>query len=112
MPTPSETSLTVNARCLGPFAAGTYVPLACFVTIDATNAPSTNRQAFADLRIFGGAEKSGIVKCPACGLPTTFDLDIHIPKDMTPDVKTFAVWAKDDEGRTGTATASLEIRAR
>ena len=100
--------LTVVARCLGPFRAGTYAPLACFVEVAAATPPSTHLQAFADLRVFGGSERTAITQCPACGLPA-FDLDIHFPETLQSGTKTFAVMANDSEGRTGTATASLEI---
>ena len=113
-PDPVPAALGVATRCLGPFRAGAYVPLACFVLVeDGTSPPSTDTRAFADLRIFGGRAQSGIPSCPACGFPPrTFDLDLHIPTDMTPGVKTFTVWATDTEGRRGETTASFEVIAR
>jgi hypothetical protein len=46
-----------------------------------------------------------------CLWDSDVDLDVRIPKEMTPGVKTFAVWVTDDEGRMGTTTASLQIVA-
>lgn len=113
-PGPTATPLSVSTKCLGPFRPGAYVPLACFVLVeDGTNPASTEIRAFADLRMFGGREQSGIVMCPACGgPPRTFDLDLHVPTDMAPGIKTFAVWATDAQGRRADTTASFEVVAR
>ena len=106
--------MSVSTRCLGPFRAGAYVPLACFVLVeDGANPPSRETKAFADPRLFAGLAQSGIAMCPACGFPPrTFDLDLRIPADMPPGVKTFAVWATDAEGRRAETTASFEVVAR
>jgi hypothetical protein len=113
-PGPLPTPLTVSTRCLGPFRPGAYVPLACFVLVeDGAHPASTATRAFADLRMFGGLERSGIVMCPACGFPPrVFDLDLRVPADMPPGVKTFAVWATDAQGRRADTTASIEVVAR
>jgi hypothetical protein len=42
----------------------------------------------------------------------TFDIDLRIPADMAPGVKTFPVWATDADGRRADTTAAIEIVAR
>ena len=108
-PGPGSTSLSVAAKCLGPFHPGEYAGLACVVFVqDAANNPTNG--VYADRSIFGGAAQSGVVKCPACGGPPwTFDLDLRIPPNMTPGVKTFAVWATYADGSRTETTASIEI---
>jgi hypothetical protein len=95
--------------------AGSYAPLACIVFVDREPhraPPSTSLQVFADLRIFGRGERWPLGRCIACGSPPeTFELDLQIPPDMAPGVKTFTVWATDAEGRFKTVSASLEVRA-
>jgi hypothetical protein len=106
------TSITVSTRCFGPFHPGDYVPLACVVeVVEGASPPSADLHAFADLRMFGGLAQSGIVECPACG-GWIFDLDLHIPPDMSPGEKTFAVWATDAEGRRADTTATFQVTAR
>ena len=112
-PGPTQSALTVSARCFGPFQVASYAPLACVVSVeDGTNPSSTDLQAFADLRAFGSLAEFALVRCPACGAPRVFDLDLHVPADMTPGTKTFTVWATDAQGRRGQATATLEIVPR
>ena len=107
-------ALAVSASCLGPFRPGDYAALACFVFVqDAADPPSTNTSAYADLRVFGGPADLTIPSCPACGGPPwTFDLDIRIPADISPGVKSFPVWATDAQGRNAGSTASIQIVAR
>ena len=111
---PPAVTLTVSARCLGPFRPADYAPLACLVVAeDPTNAGRNNFQAFADLRLFGGSAASAIAPCPACGSPgKTFDLDLHVPAAMSPGSKTFAIWATDANGRRAETSAVLDIVAR
>ena len=45
-----------------------------------------------------------------CGSPWIFDLDISIPANMAPGVKTFAVAAVYRDGSRVETTASIEIR--
>ena len=111
-PTPSQ--LTVSTRCSGSFRNGVYYPLACLAEVSDTN--STFNAAYsvkADLRIFGGPAEVIFPKCPACGGPPwTFDIDLRIPADMTPGVKTFPIWVTDAvNGRRADTTAAVEIVA-
>lgn len=110
-PNSGPTPMRVSARCGGPFRAGDYVPLACVVLVEPGASPSSSGiRAFADLRMFGGPADSGIVRCPACGLPPyVFDLDVRIPSDMSPGEKTFAVWATDAQGRRAETTATFQV---
>src|SRR5262249_57118152 len=65
---------------------------------------------YADRSMFGDGAQSGVVKCSACGGPPwTFDLDLRIPANMTPGVKTFAVWAIYADGSRAETTASIEL---
>ena len=113
-PTPTPTPLGMSTKCLGPFRPGDYSALACFLFVqDATGPTSTNISTFADLRMFGGPAELAIPKCPACGGPPwTFDLDVHVPADISPGVKTFPIWATDAQGRRTDTTASIEIVSR
>lgn len=92
-----------------------YYALACLVLVEDTTHPPVNRfTARADLRVFGGSADAVFPRCPACGGPPwTFDLDLRVPADMTPGVKTFDVWVTDPEGnRRAATTAAVEIAAR
>lgn len=114
-PGPAATPLKISAVCRGgPYQAGQYVPLACTILVDeATNPASTGTTAFADTQLFNGSRESSLPACPACGAPPrTFDLDLRVPADLAPGVKTFAVWATDAQGRRADSTASIEIAAR
>jgi hypothetical protein len=113
-PVPAPAALGLSTNCLGPFHPGDDAALACFVFVQEATAPaSTSIGAFADLRAFGGAAETAIARCPACGGPPwTFDLDVHVPADISTGVKTFPVWATDAEGRRTDATASIVIVPR
>jgi hypothetical protein len=39
-------------------------------------------------------------------------MDVDIPADMSPGVKTFPIWAIDVQGSRADATASIEIVSR
>ena len=111
-PTPSQ--LSVSTRCFGPFRSGTYYGLACVAEVSDTTPPRiTSYGVQADLRLFGGPAAVRFPQCPACGGPPwTFDIDLRIPADMAPGVKTFPVWATDGDGRRADTTAAIEIVAR
>jgi hypothetical protein len=114
-PTPSSSQLGISVGC-GPLRTGTYYGLACIAMVSDTNAPSNySYRVQADLRIFGGSAEAppfGFPKCPACGGPPwTYDMDLRVPADMTPGVKTFAVWVIDGEGHRADTTATVEIVA-
>ena len=111
-PTPSQ--LSVSTRCFGPLRTGAYYGLACVAEVSETTPPRiTTYGVQADLRIFGGPADVRFPQCPACGgAPVTFDIDLRIPADMAPGVKTFPVWATDADGRRADTTAAIEIVAR
>ena len=111
---PPLSQITVSTRCFGPLRTGTYSGLACVAEVSETGAPRpTTYGVQGDLRIFGGPAELRFPKCPACGGPPwTFDIDLRIPADMAPGVKTFPVWATDADGRRADTTASIEIVAR
>ena len=118
VPGPVSSRLSISARC-EPVAAGAYSGLACVATVSDTNAPSNySYRVQADLRFFGGPAEAptssfGFPKCPACGGPPwAYDIDLRVPADMTPGVKTFAVWVNDGEGHRADTTAAIEIVAR
>jgi hypothetical protein len=109
--TPAPTPISISARCFGPFHPGDIAPAACFVDVEGGASPSV--RAFADLRMFRGHAESELVECPACGPPPwEFDVDVHIPSDMSPGPKTFNVWATDAQGRRADTTATFEVTAR
>jgi hypothetical protein len=111
IPSAAATALTVTARCFGPFRPGSYYSLACVAEVSDT--PSRTYAVKADLRIFGGPAEFRFPQCPACGGPPwTFDIDLHIPADMTPGVRSFPVWVTDAEGRRAETTAAVDIVAR
>ena len=111
-PIPTPTPLSLSSRCVGTLRPGEYAALACIVEVqEATGPPSTNIRAFADERVFGRSALAGIPMCPACGGPT-FDLDLNVPVDITPGVKTFPIWATDAQGRRADTTASIQIVSR
>ena len=103
--------MTVTAKC-GAVRAGEYAPLACVLLVTpATRPASPGVRAFADLSMFGGQSQTHVAMCVACGgPPITFDMDLRVPANVTPGVKTFAIWTTDAEGRRAEATATLEIR--
>ena len=106
---PPPAQLGISTRCLEPFHPG-QSGLCVAEVWDATRPQENNFQVGADLRIFGGPANAGFPRCPACGGPPwTWDLDVRIPSDSTPGVKTFAVWATDPAGRRVDTTASLQI---
>lgn len=106
-------ALGVSARCFGPFRPGEQVSLACVVFVqEATGPASTGIGVHADLSQFGGPADALPVKCPACGDPLTYDLDLRVPADMAPGAKVFAIWATDAQGRRADGSASIEIAAR
>jgi hypothetical protein len=113
-PPPAQSQLMVSTKCAGPFRAGDYVPLACFVFVDDGARPGSNSFSVrVDYRVFGGPADVVVPACPACGGPPwTFDLDVIIRPDVTPGVKTFPVWATDAAGHRADTTATLEIVAR
>jgi len=86
------------------------VPLACILSVQGGSDPASNTSsAFADLHIFGEAVET-VERCPACGGPPwTFDMDVDVPADMSPGVKTFPIWAIDAGGHRADSTASIEI---
>jgi hypothetical protein len=111
-PGPTLSQLSVSTKCLGPFRPGDYAGLACVAFVSDTRQRAADTlDVRADLRIFGGHAEQALPKCPACGDPPTFDLDLHVPADITPGVKTFAVWVTDAQGRADT-TATVEIVPR
>ena len=75
----------------------------------AGHAEHPTQGVYVDRSIFGGAAQRGVVKCTACGSPWIFDLDISIPANMAPGVKTFAVAAIYRDGSRVETTASIEI---
>jgi hypothetical protein len=111
-PTPSQ--LSISTRCFGPLRTGAYYGLACVAQVSETIPPRTTTYAVqADLRIFGGPAEVRFPQCPACGGPPwTFDIDLRIPADTAPGVKTFPVWATDADGRRADTTAAIEIVGR
>jgi hypothetical protein len=113
-PAPSPSPLTLTTRCFGPFRPGTYYGLACVAEVSQRVPPHAPAyRVRADLRIFGGPAEVEFPQCPACGgPPVTFDIDLRIPSDMAPGVKSFPVWVTDAGGNRAETTAAVEIVAR
>ena len=111
---PAPSALSVSTKCFGPFRPGSYYGLACVAAVSETTPPPLYTYGVhADLRVFGGSADVRFPQCPACGGPPwTFDIDLRIPADMPPGVRTFPVWATDADGRRADTTASIEIVAR
>jgi hypothetical protein len=90
-----------------------YYPLACIAEVYDDDKSGLGLTVKADLHIFGGPADPpfGFPECPACGgQPWTFDIDLHIPADMTPGVKTFAVWVTNSvNGHRADTTATIEV---
>lgn len=106
-------ALGVSSKCFGPFQPGDHATLACVVFVqEATGPASTNVSVYADLSQFGGPANVPTTKCPACGDPPTYDVELRVPAAMAPGVKTFPVWAVDTEGRRADGNASIEITGR
>jgi hypothetical protein len=93
---------------------GSDVLLACLLFVQGGSDPTSNSSdAFADLSVFGGASAQRVSRCPACGGPPwTFDMDLDIPGDMSPGLKTFPIWAIDPRGNRADGTASIEVVSR
>jgi hypothetical protein len=107
--------LRISTRCLlGPVHPGQDV--ACFVSVEDVNYPQEQFfYVWADLRIFGEpAEVQASRPCSGCGPPFAHNFDLHLPANMSPGVKTFAVWATGFGGMEHLAdtTASIEIAAK
>jgi hypothetical protein len=112
-PSPSASQLSVSTRCFGPFRPGTYYGLACVAEVSETLPPRlATYRLLADLRILGGPAEVTFPACPACGGRPTFDIDLRIPSEMTPGVKSIPVWVTDADGRRAETTAAVEIVAR
>jgi hypothetical protein len=109
--TPYRSVLSISSVWCGRFAAGTYAPLACAVFVSQPADPpySTGLTVVADLRAFGRSQQSGVSKCPACGVPIEFDLDLNVPADMPAGTVPITFTASDAQGRTATATGHLEV---
>lgn len=109
--------LRISTRCLGPVHPGQDVPVACFVSVEDVNYPEDQLfYVWADLRVFGApAEVEASRACSGCsGPPWTYNFGLRVPANMTPGVKTFAVWATGAGAKEHMAdtTASIEIAAR
>jgi hypothetical protein len=109
-PNPAPTPISVVAGCYGPYHPGD-VGFCGVGFVEGASPLSTDVQAFADLRLFGGSAQRGLNRCTGCG-GGTFDLDLRIPASMSPGVKTFPVWVTDAQGRRTDATATLEVIPR
>jgi hypothetical protein len=109
--TPYSSVLRIGSVWCGPFNAGTYAPLACAVWVNTPADPpfSSGLRVTADLRAFGKSESWGVSRCPACGWPIQFDLDLHIPADMPAGTVAIPFTASDDQGRTAIATGNLTV---
>jgi hypothetical protein len=109
-PNPAPTPILVDSKCSGPYRPGDLG--FCVVrTVEGASPLSSDLRAFGDLRLFGGSAQRGIPPCTGCG-GNTYDLDVRIPADMSPGVKTFPVWVTDAQGRRTDATATLEVIPR
>ena len=107
--TPPAGQGSVSTKCGGPVHPGEYAGLVCVVTVQ-EKANNPVQGVYADRSLFGGRAQVGVPKCPACGGPPwTFDLDLPIPGNMAPGVKTFAVWAIYAYGSRVDTTTSIEI---
>jgi hypothetical protein len=107
---PAPAPLSIISVGCGRVHPGEYAGLACIAEISDTDAQAHSLDVRADMSIFGRSANAGFTQCPACGGPPwTYDLDVRIPADMTPGVKTFAVWATDSDGHRTDTTASMEV---
>jgi hypothetical protein len=102
--------LTISSRCVGPVQPG-QESVVCVVSVQDTNYPQENSfSVWADLRIFGQpAEVLANRPCSGCGPPWTYDFALHVPANMTPGVKTFAVWVTSGAAHRADTTASLTV---
>jgi hypothetical protein len=109
--TPFRSVISIASVWCGRFQAGTYAPLACAVFVSQPTDPpySTGLTVVADLRPFGMSQRVGVGKCPACGVPIEFDLDLNLPADMPAGTIPITFTASDAQGRTATATGHLEV---
>jgi hypothetical protein len=98
---PPPAQLSISIRCGGPFHPGQYVGLACVAEVSNVSSPVS---VHADMSIFGRPADAGFTPSPGA-----YDLDLRVPADMTPGVKTFAVWAIDLEGHRADTSASIEV---
>jgi hypothetical protein len=100
-------AFSVSATC-STVKAGTYAPLACVASVT-TPGNYLGLKVVADLRAFGLSEAWGLPACGPCGFPYPYDLDLHVPADMPAGKVPIAFTASDDQGRTATTTANLQI---
>ena len=106
-PNPAPTLIVVDSKCAGPYHPGD-LGFCVVLFVEGASPLSTGVRAFADLHLFGRSAAVGIPPCTGCG-GGTFDLDVRIPADMSPGVKTFPVWVTDAQGRRTDATVTLEV---
>jgi hypothetical protein len=109
MPEADPLPLTFTMTRCGRFRAGTYASLACSIVIEPGTKPgSTGIRVLADLRSLGGRNGWEIGRCVACGGPE-FDLDLHVPADLSSGPKVIPLTASDDQGRTASGSATIEV---
>jgi hypothetical protein len=110
------TQLRISTKCrLGPVPPG-QDPVACAVSVEDVNYPKEQFfYVWADLHIFGEpAEVQASRPCSGCGPPFWYNFDLRVPGNMTPGVKTFAVWVTGFGAKEhlADATASIEVAAK
>jgi hypothetical protein len=82
---------------------------ACYIVIQLGTTPgSTGVRVFADLSSLGKSNHLQIGQCRGCGQPE-FDLSMAIPADLPPGVYRLTFTVLDDQGRTASTSATIEI---
>lgn len=104
--------LGLTARCPRPVQPGQFYGIACLVDVTPGAFPvSTRIQVFANMSIFNRLAQQPGIRCTACG-SETYELDLRVPDDMTPGIKTVPVWVVDEQGRRADTTASITVVPR
>jgi hypothetical protein len=98
----------VLLRC-GTIRPGeSIVGLCQFILQPGTNPTSSDVKVIADMRAVGGSGDRQLVSGPGdSGLG--FTVDVHVPADMPPGLKPIPLTTYDAQGRTATATATIQV---
>jgi len=93
-------------RC-GSGRPGETVLLACYVVAKLGEDPIAS--VTADLRAFGGSDRTGLGRCVACGEPG-YELDLRIPATMPAGTYSIRFTVTDTKGRTGTGVGMMAVQ--
>lgn len=96
-------------RCGNIRPGESIVTLCWFYVIPATNPASSIIPVVADTRAIGGPENRPVLREMFIGGSVEFSLDVGVGSSVLPGLKAIPLTARDEHGRTATATATLTV---